>query len=600
DKMLQAMANNLHEFLDNLNFMHYFINQCSFHSEMRGPNFKCIQLDEETLQLNYISRRRGLNALVLGLVYRAARVLFDIEITIGITTVTEYARGENATDIHTIYKIKLDTAPPHSSKTEHFASAKKIDHSLIDSANFPLSLRDFNEIFPCHICFNRDLSVEHVGFFLLNEYDLANRKVRLQDVVELLQPTAAQMSFASFLENANTRFIMRMKLPGNRAKNRNEKPMDLVLSGQMQLLESGNSIVYLCSPYANTVRQLLDTSHYLSDIPMRDATRVLVMLNQSRMWQLDRNKRLEEACRSQSGRESELFERQDRNRRLLYLHVPAQVGESLHQGKTYEPQSYPEVTVLACSLPDFPAITAHCSPREVIDLLANLSHRFDRLIEIRKLYLVHSFADAWLMVGGAPDRGRADHTPAVLDLAIGMIAEARQIIVLHFGLPLRLRVGVALGAVTAMVISERRPKFFIYGDPVCEAKALCYLADPEKCLVSNNVRTSVTKTLCPVYVFSSKGYVDAGDRKLLAHHLERNENLTPVQLVEREDENIFFRDTITAEEMECWELHAELAARTEREVNSGSLSLAPRLLSRSWRFRSNRSDDSGISEGGRT
>lgn len=36
------------------------------------------------------------------------------------------------------------------------------------------------------------------------------------------------------------------------------------------------------------VRQLLDTSHYLADIPMRDATRVLVMLNQSRMWQLDR------------------------------------------------------------------------------------------------------------------------------------------------------------------------------------------------------------------------------------------------------------------------------------------------------------------------
>lgn len=36
------------------------------------------------------------------------------------------------------------------------------------------------------------------------------------------------------------------------------------------------------------VRQLLDTCHYLADIPMRDATRVLVMLNQSRMWQLDR------------------------------------------------------------------------------------------------------------------------------------------------------------------------------------------------------------------------------------------------------------------------------------------------------------------------
>ncbi|GMR45478.1 hypothetical protein PMAYCL1PPCAC_15673, partial [Pristionchus mayeri] len=175
DKMLLAMANNLHDFLDNLNFMHYFINQCSFHSEMRGPNFKCIQIDEETLQLQYISRRRGLNALVLGLVYRAARVLYNIEITIGITTVTEYAR-DTATDIHTIYKIKLDTAPPHSSTTEHFSKSKKKDHSLIESANFPVKLRDFNQIFPCHICFDRDLIIEHVGSFLLNEYNLGDRK----------------------------------------------------------------------------------------------------------------------------------------------------------------------------------------------------------------------------------------------------------------------------------------------------------------------------------------------------------------------------------------------------------------------------------------
>ncbi|GMT21349.1 hypothetical protein PFISCL1PPCAC_12646, partial [Pristionchus fissidentatus] len=98
DKMLQAMANNLHEFLDNLNFMHFFINQCSFHSEMKGPNFKCTQLDDETLHLNYISRRRGLNALVLGLIC--------------ICTVTEYAR-DDATDIHTLYRIVLDTEPPH-------------------------------------------------------------------------------------------------------------------------------------------------------------------------------------------------------------------------------------------------------------------------------------------------------------------------------------------------------------------------------------------------------------------------------------------------------------------------------------------------------
>ncbi|GMT21908.1 hypothetical protein PFISCL1PPCAC_13205, partial [Pristionchus fissidentatus] len=98
DKMMRAMANNLHEFLNNVNFMHYFVNQCSFRSEMKEPNLKCTQLNDEVLLLNYISRRRGLNALVLGL--------------ISICEVTEYDRND-ATDIHTLYKIVLDTSSPH-------------------------------------------------------------------------------------------------------------------------------------------------------------------------------------------------------------------------------------------------------------------------------------------------------------------------------------------------------------------------------------------------------------------------------------------------------------------------------------------------------
>ncbi|GMT21907.1 hypothetical protein PFISCL1PPCAC_13204, partial [Pristionchus fissidentatus] len=155
--------------------------------------------------------------------------------------------------------------------------------------DFPVKLRDFNKIFPCHICFNKQLVIQHVGFFLLNEYDLANKKgVRLQNIVELLQPTAAQMHFNSFLENANNRFIFRMKLEGHRHAGKLDLECECMFAGQMQQLISGASIVFLCTPYANSVRQLLDTSHFISDIPLHDATRDLIMLSQSRVWQLAR------------------------------------------------------------------------------------------------------------------------------------------------------------------------------------------------------------------------------------------------------------------------------------------------------------------------
>ncbi|KAF8359267.1 hypothetical protein PRIPAC_94262 [Pristionchus pacificus] len=631
DKMLRGMANNLHEFLNNLNFMHYFINQCSFRSKMHGPNFTCTQIDDSTLQLNYISRRRGLNALVLGLI--------EIE------KVTEHRRGKD-TDVHTIYEIKLNKSQPHPCQNKQFAIPPKKRNSLIDlkerrirpfvsralanvialcvtereeverndgffipsctschsATNSPINLRDFNKIFPCHICFDNNLVIQHVGIFLLNEYNLANRKgLHLQDLVELIEPTCAQMNFASFLENANTRFVVRIKVQGTRKKKA------LVLSGQMQLLESGNSIAFLCSPYANTVHQLLDMGHYFSDMPIRDATRVYIILNQSRMWERDRNMHLMNACRANYGTEAKLREVQERNRQLLYMNVPPQIGESmLYLGKEFEPQTYSEATVLACSLPDFPAITAYCSPKDVIDMLANLKTRFDRLIEMHKLYLVHSSADAFLVVGGVHDTSshhthhhHSNHihhgqTPACLDLAIGMIAEARQIVVDYFRLPLRLCVGIALGEVSAIVIGERRPKFVIYGDPIQVAGSLCNLTEPGRCLVSNSVRTSVTKSLSSVYVFSAKGFIQSGERKLMTHYLERNANLSPAQLVERNDDTTFFRDPISDKEMESWDRHTEFAKKAET-IN----------WNRGWMFRflsnrSNDSNDSGISVGGRS
>ncbi|GMR44787.1 hypothetical protein PMAYCL1PPCAC_14982, partial [Pristionchus mayeri] len=73
DKILRGMADNLNDFLNNLNSMHDFINHCSFNSEMLKPTFTCVIKDEHTLELHYISQRSGLNALVLGLVYRAAK-----------------------------------------------------------------------------------------------------------------------------------------------------------------------------------------------------------------------------------------------------------------------------------------------------------------------------------------------------------------------------------------------------------------------------------------------------------------------------------------------------------------------------------------------
>lgn len=52
-------------------------------------------------------------------------------------------------------------------------------------------------------------------------------------------------------------------------------------------INGGNSIIFLCSPHVTTVRDILDLNLFISDMPMHDATRDLVMLNQSRICQME-------------------------------------------------------------------------------------------------------------------------------------------------------------------------------------------------------------------------------------------------------------------------------------------------------------------------
>lgn len=55
----------------------------------------------------------------------------------------------------------------------------------------------------------------------------------------------------------------------------------------MVLVEGGKYILYLCSPNVTTVRELIDCSLHISDMPLHDGTRDLIMLNQSRMSQVE-------------------------------------------------------------------------------------------------------------------------------------------------------------------------------------------------------------------------------------------------------------------------------------------------------------------------
>lgn len=51
----------------------------------------------------------------------------------------------------------------------------------------------------------------------------------------------------------------------------------------MMLMEGGGKIIYLCSPYVTSIPELLQYGLRLSAMPLHDATRDLILLNQQRL-----------------------------------------------------------------------------------------------------------------------------------------------------------------------------------------------------------------------------------------------------------------------------------------------------------------------------
>lgn len=53
----------------------------------------------------------------------------------------------------------------------------------------------------------------------------------------------------------------------------------------MVLVNNGQNLLFIASLHLSTVRGLIDTNVYISDMKMHDVTRDLILLNQSRVCQ---------------------------------------------------------------------------------------------------------------------------------------------------------------------------------------------------------------------------------------------------------------------------------------------------------------------------
>uniref|UniRef100_A0A914D681 guanylate cyclase n=1 Tax=Acrobeloides nanus TaxID=290746 RepID=A0A914D681_9BILA len=167
-------------------------------------------------------------------------------------------------------------------------------NTVYKSGQSVMKLEDFCDAFPHHFCFNRDLVLEHVGTYIKKAYPwIKGGETRLVDVLDLIHPEIP-LTYDSIRAFRNSLFVFQMKESAEQTAGTTvtgsgtaSASMSVMLKGSMVYVHDNNYVVFVCSLNVTTVRDLLDRNLFISDMQRHDSTRDLIMLNQSRMSQVE-------------------------------------------------------------------------------------------------------------------------------------------------------------------------------------------------------------------------------------------------------------------------------------------------------------------------
>ncbi|KAL9189326.1 hypothetical protein ACHAXT_011816, partial [Thalassiosira profunda] len=161
---------------------------------------------------------------------------------------------------------------------------------------------------------------------------------------------------------------------------------------------------------------------------------------------------------------STLVERQ-LHRDLLYKVMPRRAIQKLSRGQTVL-EKFNLVTIFFSDIVGFTSMAGNMRPIQVMKMLNELYTELDKIVEKHGVYKVETIGDAYMVVGGAPDRCPA---PLAAEKVARFALEAVEF-VKNFrtkdGDRVFIRAGLASGPTVAGVVGQAMPRYCFFGDTV--------------------------------------------------------------------------------------------------------------------------------------
>jgi len=180
---------------------------------------------------------------------------------------------------------------------------------------------------------------------------------------------------------------------------------------------------------------------------------------------------------------------------LLTQVLPADAVQAIQQGIKVKPKNFQQCTIFFSDIEGFTSLSSSLDSQEVMYMLDELYSVMDyvtAMFKKKELLKVETIGDAYMLVSGVQDTS-VDHVRIVTEYAITV----RKVISLVLNPitqePLRIRIGIHTGKVTAGIAGYLTPHWSLFGDTVNTAARMETNSLPGKIHVSESTANILLK-----------------------------------------------------------------------------------------------------------